>query len=75
MVFTKAVPWLQLCLICIHASVVSKRWAVKVKGIDDVGTLLLCKLHIWLFQRSTRNAREVLQHKMNLLTMLFFWHV
>ena len=51
-------------LLNLYTSVVSEKWAEKVKGIDDVGsTLLLCKLDNRLFRKSTRNAREALLQK------------
>ena len=44
----------------------------KVKEIDDVGSLLLCKLDDQLFRRPNRNARETRGY---LLMMLFCWHI
>jgi len=47
----------------LYSCIVAERWAEKVKEIDDVGTLMLCKQDNHLFRRSTRNADEVLLKK------------
>ena len=55
----KGALWPKLCLICMHLLLL-RGDQKKVKEIDDVGTLLLCKLDNQLFHRSTRNTRETL---------------
>ena len=47
----------------LYSCVVAERWLERIRGVDGVGTQILCKFDQQLFRRSTKNACKKLLEK------------